>query len=166
MALYLGNKRVCPIIGIIGSKSAEGTVTSDSDGYVVLPKLDFVPKTIVLYKYTTYINGAEDPGGGSIPFRAYAGTICTYIDVGETVHSNDSGTWQSNWISMVLYNQSGQFAMAGVNENETLQNGAVVTITGSGSYRLHTVVANNSINDNENLPSDVTNVEFYYRAYA
>lgn len=166
MALYLGDKKVCPVIG---TKFAEGTVTSDSNGYVLLPKLDFTPRTIALYKYETYNNDSGEPDSSDIPYRAYNGAICTYLDVGELVHSDsfDEGgrTWQSNWIAMVLYGVSQQFSMAGISANETLQNGAVVKVTEDGRYRLHAMVQNYS-GDNEDSPADVTNVELYYRAYA
>lgn len=117
MALYLGREKMAPILkgGAVSNsvKYITGTVTSDEDGIITFPELDFTPTMITVWNIEE--SDFEDPDA---EYSCYNGVLVCAILINDIwiaqVAKSDSG---SAYISNATYDTwgSGNSAIEYVN---------------------------------------------------
>lgn len=163
MAVYLGSSKVgIASIAITSGGSSNnsssnlnclrGTVTSDSDGVITFPELDFTPNLIVVWNITRIENG---DGEESVSYL-YDGVMLMAI--------NNNGYW----ISQSIAPNSGEIritnasAEGGTGEFFPESSSSGISVNGNiYSYQLF------RYNDypGEDSQYDITDVEFNYAIY-
>lgn len=152
MAMYLGSKKVAPTICITQDsggkiKYATGQVTSDSNGIVTFPQLDFVPSKILVWNVVAIDNSDQE---NYITDTLYEGVMLMAIKEGDTP-----------WISLGLATNSGGIYIT----NSTATFGSGISVdNGIYSYRL-CKFANRDLPSLDETEIDVTNTVFNYAIY-
>lgn len=142
MALYLGTEKIAPIIHA-GTNCKTGVATSDNNGIVTFPALNFTPSLIAMW------NVQQEANDGDVPYL-YTGVMLFAI--------NQNGYW----ISQAVESSSGTTYIA--NASATGGTGEYFPDAPASSISINGNVYSYQIARATNFP-EFTNTEFHYAIY-